>query len=306
MRILEVFALFVMVALLVGGMYVFWLNFPTNLEYNTYVANATSHLPSQSYQFYPNMRYIDKTITYEIAPECSSKKREAIAAAFGILEAQSVLRFSPAPKGEIVFSCTNLPPEPESSGHFVAGEGGPTQIINTTKYAAILGGKVSLYRSEKCERPIVALHEILHALGFDHTSEKKSVMFPITDCEQELDAFIINQIDSLYAADAAPDLAIERVNARATGRYLNFEISIANYGLLNARNATLTLTSDGELVKSFPLEELGFGQRKTLTVTNVRIPRNAETLRFRVSMGTGERELSDADNAAEVRVQAAA
>lgn len=306
MRILELVALLAMVALLVGGMYVFWLNFPTNLEYNTYVANATSHLPAQSYQFYPNMRYIDKAITYTIAPECSSKKREAITAAFGILEEQTLLRFSPAQKGEIAFSCTNLPPEPESSGHFVAGEGGPTQIINTTKYAAIFAGKVSLYRSEKCERPIVALHEILHALGFDHTSDKKSIMFPITDCEQELDAFIINQINTLYATDAAPDLAIERVNAQATGRYLNFEISIANYGLLDAKNAVLTLTADGELVKNFPLEELGFGQRKTLTVSNVRIPRNAERLSFRVSVGSGERELFEGDNTAEVRVQAVA
>jgi hypothetical protein len=304
MRFLEIFALLVMIGFLIAGMYVFWLNFPTNLEYNTYVANTTSHLPSQSYQFYPNMRYINKAITYEIASECSNKKREAIISVFNLLEKQTVLRFSSAQKGEIEFFCTNLPPEPESSRHFVAGEGGPTQIINTTNYAAILKGKVSLYRSEKCERPIVALHEILHALGFDHTSDSKSIMFPIINCEQELDDFIIDQINTLYTTDAAPDLAIERVNAQATGLYLNFEISVANYGLLNAKNATLTLTAGSEFVRSFPLEELGFGQRKTLTVTNVRIPRNAETLRFRVSVGGNENELSNSNNEAEVRVQA--
>src|SRR3989339_808263 len=93
MRILAVFLLFIMILLLIVGIYVFWLNFPTNLEYNTYVANATSHLPAQSYQFYSNMRYVYRNITYEIAPECSTKKRENIQDAFEILEEQTSLRF---------------------------------------------------------------------------------------------------------------------------------------------------------------------------------------------------------------------
>ena len=305
MRILAVLALFIMILLLIGGIYVFWLNFPTNLEYNTFVANATSHLPAQSYQFYSNMRYVHSNITYEIAPECSAKKRENIQDAFKILEEHTTLRFFPAEKkGEIVFFCTNLPSEPESSGHFIAGEGGPTQIINTTSYAVILGGKVSLYRPEKCERPIIALHEILHALGFDHTSDKKSIMFPITDCEQDIDTFIINQINTLYEAETAPDLVIARVDAKSVGRYLDFEISVANYGLIDARNVTLSLNAGSELIKTFPLEEIGLGQRKMLTVRNVHIPRNVESLTFSVAVGSRESELLYNNNQATVYLQA--
>ncbi len=306
MRIFDFLALLIMVLALIGGIYFFWLNFPVNLEYNTYVANATAHLPAQSYQFYPNMRYVNKTITYEIAPECSAKKRENIGSAFSILEQQTSLSFIPVGrKGEIVFFCTNLPPDPESSGHFVAGEGGPTQIVNTTQYAVILAGKVSLYRPEKCGQPIIALHEILHALGFDHTSDKRSIMFPITDCEQEVDPFIINQINALYEPEPRPDLAIERVDAKALGRYLNFEISVANYGLVDAQNATLILSTGSEYIKSFPMEDIGLGQRKTLTVSNVRIPRAVGNLSFTMVVGPGESELSLANNHALVELQAA-
>ena len=301
MRILDIIILLSMILLLIGGIYVFWLNFPTNLEYNTYVSNATAHLPAQSYQFYPAMRYVNRTITYKIAPECSSSKRANIAAAFDILEEETVLRFiSTEGTGQLVYFCTSLPPEPESSGHFVAGEGGPTQIINTTRYAVILAGKISLYRPEKCDRPIIALHETLHALGFDHTSEKRSVMFPITGCDQEIDSFIINQINTLYEIDAAPDLVIERVDAKAIGRYLEFEISVANYGLIDANNITLFLHSPEDLIKTFPMEEIGLGQRKMLTVRNVRIPREVERLTFSVS--GAEHDLALENNQATVRL----
>ena len=305
MRILAILSLFIMIILLIMGIYVFWLNFPTNLEYNTYVANATLYLPAKSYQFYSNMRYVYRNITYQIAPECSTKKRENIRDAFKILEEQTVLRFFPVEKnGEIVFFCTNLPSEPESSGHFIAGEGGPTQIINTTNYAVILSGKVSLYRPEKCELPIIALHEILHALGFDHTSDKKSVMFPITDCEQDIDPFIINQINTLYEIDTASDIVITRVDAKAVGRYLDFEISVANHGLIDAHNVTLSLNAGSELIKTFPLEEIGLGQKKMLTVRNVHIPRNVENLTFSVAVSSGEFELVYDNNQATVYLQA--
>lgn len=304
MRIFEVLALFIMVLLLIGGIYILWLNFPVNLEYNTYVANATSNLPAKSYQFYPNMRYINRTITYEIGKECSAQKRTSIEEAFSILEKETVLQFRQTTnKPEITFFCTNISPDPETKGHFVAGEGGPTQIINTTKYAAILSGKVALYRAEKCDQPIIALHEILHALGFDHTSDKQSIMFPITNCDQELDPFILNQINTLYVADPLPDVAIERVDAKALGRYLNFEISVANYGLINAENVTLSLFSGSNIIKTFPLEEIGFGQKKTLSASNVRIPRGVENLIFSIALDQGEQELAFDNNRVTLRLQ---
>src|SRR3989344_8949667 len=108
-RISEILALVVMIAVLIGGSYFVWLNFPTNLEYNSYVSNATAHLPGQSYQFYPNMRYVNRTIAYKIAPECSSSKRANIAAAFDILEEETVLRFiSTEGTGQLVYFCTSL------------------------------------------------------------------------------------------------------------------------------------------------------------------------------------------------------
>ena len=110
-------------------------------------------------------------------------------------------------------SCSDITPEPTQKDHFVAGEGGPTLVINTTVYAIILEGKIALYRHEICDEPQIALHELLHALGFDHNSNSKSIMYPITNCAQELDDYIVQTINQLYSVPSRGDLLIEEIDA---------------------------------------------------------------------------------------------
>lgn len=308
MRLLDILngiILLVLIALLAAGLYVLWQNVPINREYEAFVANVSSHLPQQSAQFYPNMRYQQRIIIYNVSDECTPIKQKLISDALSTLEASTHLRFAHTQTGpaELSYLCSARTPEAEDKRHFVAGEGGPTRIINTTRYAVILSGKVLLYRAEKCDRPIIALHETLHALGFDHTSDKKSVMFPLTDCSQELDPSTIAALNELYAVETAPDLVIQRVSANTTGRYLAFEISVANYGLASTPNATLVISSPERLLHTFPLDDLEFGQRKTLTASNVRIPRDIETLLFTVEQAPGESDLNPSDNRAELRLK---
>ena len=69
---------------------------------------------------------------------------------------------------------------------FIAGEGGPTSITNTSLYNVILKGKILLYKKSECEEPIVELHELLHVFGFDHSQDPNNIMFNLSSCNQEI------------------------------------------------------------------------------------------------------------------------
>ena len=68
----------------------------------------------------------------------------------------------------------------------------------------ILDGFVEFYKEdsknfETCySYPSVELHEILHAFGFDHIEDRKSIMSPFDDCT-ELDPEIIDCLKHIYS-----------------------------------------------------------------------------------------------------------
>jgi hypothetical protein len=225
--------------------------------------------------------------------------------AFSILEQRTVLEFYESNSPEIDILCSELAPKPEDRSHFVAGEGGPTEIINTSVYYVIFSGKVSLFRDEKCSTPHIALHEILHALGFDHSSDKGSIMYPVTDCDQTLDNYIVDEINRLYEIPSYSDLGIQDIRADKSGIYLGFHIEVANYGFRDAKNVALKVYSQGELVKEFDLEDIPVGTRKFLDVKNTRVSKSANEIRFLVTTSPEEDELSYENNEAILQLEQA-
>ena len=299
------FIIIVILFLLLGlGIYVLWYNLPSQTsEFEDFEFEHHENVSSQGIQFYPNMRYRDKEISYSIADSCDLSKRREVERAFSYLSQKTILKFSELERGEIRVLCSNISPKPEEEGHFVAGEGGPSEVINTSVYSVILSGKVSLYRDiskNRCARPNVAIHEILHALGFDHNANKESIMYPVTECEQTLDQYIVDAINKLYSSDSLPDLVVEKVKATKNGQYLNFEAVVGNFGFKDSVNSSLVIYADGEKVKEFILEEIEIGTRKKLNVENVRIPRSATSLKFEVV--TREEELDKKNNDAEIKL----
>ncbi len=283
----------------VGGTlyYVYTEIYQPHSAFTQFVANTTQGLPEKSVQFYPRMRFPDKKIAYRIEPSCTLDKQRKIAEAFSVLSEKTILEFVETAREEgIVVLCSNVALTPEQEGHFVAGEGGPTLIINTTRFYIILGAQVALYRPEKCDRPNIALHEIFHALGFDHNTNKQSIMYPVADCSQEIDQYLISTIDELYRVPSAPDLAIAQVSVNKTGRLLDFNISIDNYGLTASENSTLEVYASNELVDSFVLNELGLGKRKLFSVSNLRVPGDATRFTFKVVQTAPGSELSLENN----------
>src|SRR3989344_331819 len=297
MKFLDFLILLLLFTIIGLGVYVIWFNLPIGPGgYNTFSIN-TSKSESNSIQFYPNMRYVDKTINYYISNSCDFERMKNAQEAFLVIGDKTVLTFTKVGNpsdAQIRVLCSNIAPTPEEEGHFVAGEGGPSEIINSSRYAIILSGKVSLFRLTNCDSPNVAIHEILHALGFDHNGNEKSIMYPITGCDQEIDIYIINEIDRLYRADSLPDLVIEKGAANKTGRYLSFDITIANFGLKDSTDSDLSIYAGGELVKDFNLGEINIGTRKVLSVENLRVPRDSGDILFQVR--TEDRELDDSNN----------
>lgn len=301
----EVLLVIVMLVVLGAGLYILWLNLPTEpVELARINGNKVNGKVEQVYsngtQFYPNMRFRDNRISYHIEEVCDSKKVLQINRALGILEDKTILELVESRDGELNILCSQLPPEPEKEGYFIAGEGGPTEIINTSVYSVIFAGKMSLFRDEKCEEPQIAMHEILHVLGFDHNINPGSIMYPTTDCAQRLDDYIIDEINKLYAVESRPDLAIMEVSAVKSGPYLNFNINVTNIGLSDAKSVLLEIFADEEKVKTFDLNEIEIGVRKALSVENLRIKRSAEKIGFAVL--SGQSDINDKNNKAELIV----
>ena len=280
------------------ALFILWYNLPSaSVKFQEYRFNVSTSLSEKIYQFYPNMRYSDRVIGYS-DEACSTEKKRDFERAVEIIEQNTILDFTKSDNPQIVVFCSDIAPKPEEERHFIAGEGGPTEIINASKHAVILAGKISLYRSENCNKPQVAIHEILHALGFDHNSNEKSIMYPITNCNQELDQEIISEINSLYAEPSYADLLIEDLQANKSGRYLNFDIIIANYGFRKAENSTLNIKVGDSVINSFNIGKLDIGSKKSLFVSNLKIPRNTREIIFEIR--SSQPELSKSNNVVKI------
>ncbi|NCN99231.1 hypothetical protein COU62_00945 [Candidatus Pacearchaeota archaeon CG10_big_fil_rev_8_21_14_0_10_35_219] len=312
--------LVVLIAILIGSLWFLYQNLPGSIQELKPIGNGgddsirrnvdydTGNF-TESGQFYPNMRFADRQISYNVADECDDKKKREVDEAFDTIEDNTVLRFiREGNSAQIKVLCSEDAPEPEGEGHFVAGEGGPTEVINTTLYSVIFAGQMSLYRDDKCDTPHIALHEGLHVLGFDHNNNPKSILYSTLNCEQEVDDYIWREINRIYEDPGLADLKITDVVATKAGRYLNFDIEIVNQGLILADDVKLTVYGDDDAIEFKDSEsgvtlhyiEIGdikVGTTYTLRVDNARMSgRGVEEVRFVVDVKNEIDELFEDNN----------
>lgn len=280
---------FTLIALFFASFLIFEYYLNSNADFSKYVSDE-SISSNTSVQFYSNMRYKSNVITYSIENLCNIKKTKSAEGAFKIIEDKTNLKFievNDDPQISVV--CSEIAPDSSDKDHFVAGEGGPVEVIQTSKYNVILSGKISLFRNERCDTPQIAVHEILHALGYDHNNNQKSILYPYTACDQIFDDYLIEDINRVYREESKPDLSIFSVDASKIGRYIDFDMTISNIGLEDSPNFKLIVRADQKEIKQFDIQNLSIGTKRTLNVKNLKGPLTGlKLLEFEIDSGIDE------------------
>lgn len=239
-------------------------------------------------QFYPNMRFPNKEISYFVSEECTLKKKTDMEKAFEIMENKTILDFYEKEDGaEIKIFCQN---KQETRGNlYIAGEGGPTDIVNTEFFKIILGGEILLIRDSNCNTPNIAMHELLHVLGFNHSKNEYNIMYPVSNCKQQIGEDIIQEINNLYLYESLPDLEISNMNITTKGRYLFLNCSIGNIGLALAKNNSMAIYLDSKVIKKINLTDIDIGERLNIQLENVLLSKiNYEEIKIIIESSTSE------------------
>ena len=267
-----------LVIIVIMGVLVYFL-FPFGRG-SYYVGVSEEDLKAPSYengtglQFYNNMRFPDRKISYDIS-SCDIKKISDMENSFRKIEDLTILDFhsvSQGNTGEISITCSPKQRKSDDTGLLIAGEGGPTNITITRNFNVITEGQILLLRDSKCLNPNVGIHELLHVLGFKHSSNENSIMYAVSKCSQIITNDIINEINRLYSEASFPDLVAENFSVTTRGIFLDSSFTITNNGLKTSEEAKAIISINEKEVKDIIIKELGVGEGVTITLTNVKIP----------------------------------
>lgn len=230
-------------------------------------SNFTLNESYENMQFYNNMRFPSTNISYRIS-ECSLDKRSNMEEAFLILENLTILDFYPVPeKEEILVNCDDR--VKFDGDFFIAGEGGPTNITVAGEYNIITSGRILLLRESQCSKPNIAIHELLHVLGFDHSQNPDNIMYEISKCNQEIGEDTINFINTIYSIPSRPDLVIDDVSGFMSGKYLNTNLTIRNQGIVDSLGGKVVIYADDKEIKQIPFDSLEVGYGTRLSLSNI-------------------------------------
>lgn len=291
---------FLIVIILLGFYWIFPLNeINFSLKEKNYNFSFNSSI-GETIQFYEKMRFPTSNISYKIE-NCPLNKKDDMKRAFGILSNKTILNFYPVPYGEEIYVTCDSKTKVEGN-LFIAGEGGPTNITKTSNFNVIKRGVITLIKESNCENPNIAEHELLHVLGFEHSSNPNNIMYAVSRCDQQISSDIISWINNLYSIPSLPDMSLSNISAQMSGRYLNVDLSVINNGLQNSKNSTVRIYADEKLIKEFDVEEMEMGYGKKISIKNIFVLQlNVNSLKFLLVYE--QPELNKADNEAVLEIK---
>ena len=218
-------------------------------------------------QFYPNMRFPYSNISYRMS-DCNLKKQNDMELAFSILGNLTLLDFYSVEENEDIFVTCDEKLRYDGD-YFIAGEGGPTEIINATNFNVIFQGEILLIEDSDCPNPNIALHELLHVFGFKHSENPNNIMYNITRCEQTISEDIISLLNDLYSVPNYPDLVLKDVSVLKKGSFLDINVSVMNYGLKDSGDFVVGVYSEDSLIKELNFEAIEIGSGRATFVKNI-------------------------------------
>jgi hypothetical protein len=266
-------------------------------DYQNYNFSLSS---SEEMQFYPNLRFSTPEISYNIH-DCSLSRSYDAKNALDIIEEKSLLSFYPVSENEMIsIHCEEV--RGFSGGIYVAGEGGPTNITKAGNFNIINSGNILLLKDSRCSKPNIAIHELLHVLGFKHSNNENNIMYNFTSCDQVISSDILDLINELYSIEGLPDLFFEEVIASMSGKYLDANVTIRNYGLVDSESFRLVLFADGEIIKDLQVDPILVGYGKVLSFSNLWVPQISTTqLEFSIETDFPELDKKNNKNKLEIK-----
>ncbi len=259
--------IFLIIVVFLLGLY--WFIPGGVIDFSTNVRNSNFSISSEyeEMQFYKNMRFPTPRISYRIF-DCPLQKEDEMEFAFEIISNLSILSFYPVKNNEEISVTCDSKTKIED-GLFIAGEGGPTNITQAGEFNVIFHGNILLIRESKCARPNIAMHELLHVLGFKHSSNPNNIMYYLNKCKQVIGEDIIGLIDEIHSYPSNSDLVFENVSAQMHGRFLDTNISVRNNGLKDSGMAKIIVSADGKQIKEIEFEPLQIGYGRIVSLRNV-------------------------------------
>jgi len=260
---------FIFLLIVVGLLVVYWFIPLDSSEF--FVKNRETNFSLNSdisgVQFYENMRFPTPEISYKI-DDCPLQKQDDMRRGFDIVENLTILTFYPVNSNEEI-SITCSSDNRIEEGMFIAGEGGPTNITQGGNFNVIFSGTILLIKDSKCANPNVAMHELFHVLGFNHSENPNNLMYPVSKCRQEISEDMVKLIDDLYSVPTYADLSFQNVSAIMNGKYLNTNFTVRNYGLKNSAPSQVKIYADGKNVKTVDLKSVEIGYGRSISLQNV-------------------------------------
>ena len=314
MRIWKAILVIFFIVLIVGMLWIYWFTGFNEVDLslkpkdvNFIAGNSSDNNFSvgaggfAGMQFYDNLRYADSKISYRISNDCTLQKREDAVRAFDILENVTILDFYAVNSNEEIFiSCSDKQKIKED--FFIAGEGGPVNITKAGDFNVIFYGEVSLIRQSQCANPNVATHEILHALGFDHSTNQNNIMYSVSKCSQVIGEDIPLLLEKLYAVPSQADLVLDEVVPFIHGKYLDVNMSVSNNGFKDAGVAIINIYADDSFVEKIDVSPLQIGFGMKLMLQNVLIKENSfNNLNFVLEYGLPEIDKSNNEVSFEIK-----
>ena len=272
----------VFVLIVVSLLGVYWFIPLGEINFGTKSGNSNFSVGNSSFQgmqFYENMRFPNSKISYRIH-DCSLQKRNDMERGFDMLANLTNLNFYAVESGEEISVVCDEKIKMEGS-LFIAGEGGPTNITVAGNFNVILNGGILLLKDSSCSNPNIAIHELLHVLGFEHSSNENNIMYPVSDCKQIIGQDIIDLINKLYSVQNYPDLSFENVSAVMRGKYLDVNMTVRNNGLSDAEISKIKIYADGKLIKELDVDAIMIGFGTTIKLSNLWISQiSVDELKF--------------------------
>lgn len=243
-------------------------------------------------QFMPEIRFNHNNISYKYEPGCE-RREEKMNLAFETLEnlSSQISFYEDNENAEIIISCSKENVQ-KSENIFLAGEGGPSKILNLSMGALISEGTINLYDQKNeipCENPIVEIHELLHVLGYNHQSNKTSTLYPYYHCNQKIPSKIITHLDNLYSQEPKAEIFFNKLTATKHDNYFDYELEIKNEGLIPAEKVFLLIMSKNVQIDKTEFSTIEPGNGKSYTVQNQKLPsKNIDNITFILTSPTIE------------------